>query len=67
MAAQRGEPFGLRAIAALEHPHDRGFEVVVPDPAGHTPEVLEGQHMALQERFLRLGDEHQVKRFARVG
>ena len=67
VAAQRGEPFRLRAIAALEDPHDSGFEVVIPDPAGYAPEVLEGQHMTLQEGFLGLGGERDVKRFARVG
>ena len=66
MAAQRGEPFGLGAVTTLEDPDDGGFEVVVPDPAGHTAEVLEGQHVALQERFLGLGGERDVKRFARV-
>ena len=66
VAAQRGEPFGLGAVAAFEDPDDGGFEVVVPDPAGHTAEVLEGQHVALQERFLGLGGERDVKRFARV-
>jgi hypothetical protein len=66
VAAQRGEPFGLGAITTLEDPDDGGFEVVVPDPAGHTAEVLEGQHVTLQERFLGLSGERDVKRFARV-
>ena len=66
VAAQCGEPLGLGAVTALEDPDDGGFEVVVPDPAGHTAEVLEGQYVALQERFLGLGGERDVKRFARV-
>src|SRR5207247_11141200 len=67
VAAQRGEPFRFSAVAALKDPHDCRFEVVVPDPSGHTPEIFEGQHMALQESFLRLGGESDVKGFARVG
>jgi hypothetical protein len=47
MAAQCGEPFGLRPVTALEDPDDGGFEVVVPDPSGNTAEVLEGQYVAL--------------------
>jgi hypothetical protein len=33
----------------------------------NTPEELERQHVALQEGFLRLGGERDVKGFARVG
>lgn len=32
-----------------------------------TTEVLEGQHMALQEGFLSLGGEGDVESLARVG
>ena len=39
VAAQRGEPFGLGPVPALEHPDDSGLEVVVADPAGHPTEV----------------------------
>ena len=66
MAAQRGEPFGLGAVTPFEDPDHRRLEVVVPNPARHTPEVFKGQHVALQECFLRLGGERDVKRFARV-
>ena len=66
VAAQRGEPFGLGAVTPFEDPDHRGLEVVIPNPAGHTAEVFEGQHVALQERFLSLGGEGDVKRFARV-
>ena len=66
VAAQRGEPFRLSAIAALEYPNHGGFEVVVTDPARDTPEIGEGQHMALQKGFLRLGGERNVKGLARV-
>ena len=65
VAAQCGEPIGLDAIAALEHPDDRGFEVVVPDPARYTPEVGKRQHVPLQERLLALTGERDVERSAR--
>ena len=66
VAAQCGEPFGLGAVTPFEDPDDRGFEVVLPDPARNTAEVLEGQDVALQESFLGLGGERHVKGFARV-
>ena len=54
------------AVTAFQHPDDRGFEVVVTDPARDPTEVLERQHMAFQERFLGLGAERDMERFARV-
>jgi hypothetical protein len=66
VAAQRGEPFGLGTVAALEDPDDRRFEIVVADPGRHPAEVLESQDVALQERLLSLGSERDVKCFARV-
>ena len=62
MAAQRDEPLGLGPVPALQHPGDRGLEVVVADPARHGAEMLERQHVAFQERFLRLGGERNMKR-----
>ena len=66
MAAQRDEALRLRAVTTLEDPDDRGLKVVIPDPARNTTEIGEGQHVALQERFLRLGRERDVKCPARV-
>ena len=54
MAAQRDEPLGLGPVPAVQHPDNGGLEVVVADPAEHRAEVLEGQHVTFQERFLRL-------------
>ena len=66
MAAQRDEPLGLGPVPAAQHPHHRGPQVVIPDPAGHRAEVLERQHVALQERLLRLGGERDMKGPARA-
>ena len=66
MGAQRDEPLGLGPVPAAQHPHHRGLEVVIPDPAGHRAEVLERQHVALQERLLRLGSERDMKGPARA-
>ncbi len=57
MGAQRDEPFRLRAVPAAQHPDHRRFQVVVADPARHRPEGLERQHVAFQERLLRLGGD----------
>ena len=66
MGAQRDEPLGLGPVPAAQHPHHGGLEVVIADPAGHRAEVLKGQHVAFQERFLRLGGERDVERPARA-
>lgn len=60
-AHSRGEPFGLGPVPSLEDPDHRGFEVVTPDPARHTTEIGERQHVALQEGFLGLSGERDVK------
>jgi hypothetical protein len=44
----------LGGVAVFEHPDDRGFEVVLADPARHRPEMLKRQRMNFQERLLRL-------------
>ena len=66
MAAQRDEPLRLHAVPALQHPGHRGLEVVIADPARDRAEIFEGQHVAFQERFLRLGGERDMKRPARA-
>ena len=66
MRAQRDEPLRLGPVPAALHPDYRGFEVVVTDPARHRAEALERQHVAFQERLLRLGGERDMKRPARA-
>jgi len=66
MRAQRDEPFRLVPVPALQDAGHCGLEVVVPDPARHAAHMLERQHVAFQERFLRLGGERDVERPARA-
>jgi hypothetical protein len=66
VAAQRDEPLGLGPVPAAQHPHHRRLEVVIPDPARHRAEVLQRQHVAFQESFLRLGGERDMERPARA-
>src|SRR5689334_19242308 len=66
VAAQRDEPLGLGPVAAAQHPHHGGLEVVIPDPAGQRAEVPGRQHVPFQERFLRLGRERDVERTTRA-
>ena len=61
MAAQREEPLRLGPVPAAQHPRNGRLEVVVADPARHASEMLEGQDVPFQERFLRLCGERDVK------
>src|SRR3954452_440103 len=55
----------LGAVAAEQHPGDRGLEVVVADLVGWCPaQHLEGLLMAFQERLLPLGGVGPVHRLA---
>ena len=64
VAAQRDEPLRLGPVPPAQHPDHRRFEVVVADPGRHRAQVREGAHVPLQERFLCLGGERDVKRLA---
>ena len=54
MRPQRDESVRLEPVTTLQHPHDRGLQVVVADPARHTTEVFERADVAVQEHLLRL-------------
>ncbi len=56
----------LQALAAEEHLDHRRLQVVIADAAGHRPEVLEGQDVALEEGLLGLVGEGHVEAPARV-
>jgi hypothetical protein len=62
VAAQGDEPLVLDAVAALQDPRHCRLEVVVADPMWHPAEVLEAQHMALEERLLGLSGERLMER-----
>jgi hypothetical protein len=64
--AQGDKSLGLLAVPAFEHPDDGGLEVVVPDQGRYGSEILERQHVAFQEGFLRLGGERDMERAARM-
>ena len=67
MTAQRDEPLGLSPVPAFQHSDDSGSEVVVTYPGQDAAEVLERQHMALEERLLGLGAERDMERPPRMG
>ena len=62
MTAQRGETLRLQPITTLEDPQHRGFEVVIAHQSRDGTEMLKGQDVAFQERFLGLGAERDMKR-----
>lgn len=66
VGTHQGEAFRLGTVAALQHPHHRRLQVVVAHPPGDAAEVLERQHVTLEERLLRLRAERDVERTARV-
>jgi hypothetical protein len=67
MRSQRDEPVRLGAVAALQHAHHRGFEVVVTDPARDTTEVRERTDVTIEERLLSLIQIDPMEPTARRG
>src|SRR5436305_520636 len=49
VATQRDEPLGLLPTPTTQYPNHRRFEIVIPNPPGHTTQPFKRADVALQE------------------
>ena len=66
VGAQPDEPFVLQPVPTQQDLDDRGLQVVVADQRRDATEMLEGEHVALEERLLGLMAERHMEPTART-